>query len=269
MRLPKPKKTLEKRMVGLPLLPQSKSPKLAGTEFQVSELLSPVVPSEDKMSREDIIKRNCLVLIAKGLNLTKSTEITTDTLKTFIGPKNVSSIFYPRAKETMHNGVANIECLNATVYKQFLRKSVKLNGKWIELQPHPNSLNGSARPDDATLRKLGFANIDTAMANTIAALQNAPNTAPKPLTKKDITAIVEEVVTKENNKLRHEFKADMTTLHSEMSAEAKDYADQKHLELQTPLTNLEQVLGQSMQVLKNIVRPALPAPSSSSKPNML
>lgn len=227
-----------------------------------------MIPSEDQLSRADIVKRNCLVLIVKGLNLTKSIEQTTDSLKAHLGANNVASVFYPRARTIVHHGTANVECVNATVYKRFLRKSVRLNGKWSEFQPHPNSLDGSARPDDATLRRLGFANIDTAMANTIEALQNAPNTAPKQLTKRDITAIVEEVVTKENNKLRVEFKQDMTTLHSDMSAEAKDYADAKHLEIQAALTNLEQFMGQSMQVLKNIVaRPALPAPAANSKSN--
>lgn len=205
----------------------------------LGELLSPVIPTEDQLSRDDVIKRNCLVLIAKGLNLTKPIEHTTSSLKSHLGPKNISSVFYPRAKHTVYHGIANIECLNATVYKQFLRKSARLNGKWVEFHPHPNSLDGSARSDDATLKKLGFSDVHTATANTVEALQNAPGAAQKVLTKKDTTAIVEEVVTKENNKLRIEFKADMTTLHTDMHAEAKDYADQKHFELQTVLTNLE------------------------------
>lgn len=131
-------------------------------------------------------------------------------------------------------------------------------------------MDGSARRDEATLKKLGFANIDTTMANTVEAIKNAPSSAPKPLTKKDITATVEEVITKENSKLRLEFKSDMTTLHNDTSAEAKDYTHEKHFELLTALTNLEQVLGQSMQVVKNIVFPALLAPPASSlKPNGL
>lgn len=83
--------------------------------------------------------------------------------------------------------------------------------------------------------------------------------------KKEITTIIEKVITKENNKLCMEYKSDMTTLHSEMSAEAKDHADKKHLKLHIALTNMENVLGHNMQVLKNIiVRPALLAPPSSN-----
>lgn len=190
-----------------------------------------------------------------------------------MGEKNISSIFYPRAKHIVHHGIANVECLNAAVYKQFVRKSACLHGKWVEFQPHPNSLDGSARPDDATLKKLGFQDVHTALANTVEALKNVPGPSQKPLTKNDITAIVEEVVTKENSKLRIEFKADMTTLHADMRIEAKSYADEKHFELQSALTNLEQVLGQSMQVVKNLVvknlvRPSPPSPPTpSSQPN--
>lgn len=234
----------------------------------LGELISPAVPSEDQLSREDVIKRNCLVLIAKGLNLTKPIPHTSASLKAHMGEKNILSVYYPRAKHTVHHGIANVECLNAAVYKRFLRKSVRLHGKWVEFQPHPNSLDGSARPDNATLKKLGFYDVHTALANTVEALENVPGPSQKPITKHDITAIVEEVITKENSKLRMEFKADMTTLHTDMRTEARSYADQKHFELQNALTNLEQVVGQSMQVVKNLVRPLLPAPSTpSSQPN--
>ena len=60
------------------------------------------------------------------------------------------------------------------VYKQHLRKSARLQNKWVVFQPHPNSLDGNARPDDATLKKLGFLDINNAFADTIEALKNAP-----------------------------------------------------------------------------------------------
>jgi hypothetical protein len=97
----------------------------------LGELLQPIVTRGDQISREDVVKRNCLVLIAKGLNLTKSMDSTTEVLKTHLGSKNVTSIFYPRQKGSTHNGIANVECLNSAVYKQHLRKSTRLHSKWI------------------------------------------------------------------------------------------------------------------------------------------
>ena len=92
----------------------------------LGELLQPITNKGDHLSREDVVKRNCLVLIAKGLNLTKPMDSTTEALKSQLGPKNVASIFYPRQKGSTHSGIANVECLNSAVYKQNLRKSFRL-----------------------------------------------------------------------------------------------------------------------------------------------
>jgi hypothetical protein len=232
----------------------------------LGELLQPITNKGDQLSREDIIKRNCLVLIAKGLNLTKPMEATTEVLKTHLGPKNVASIFYPRQKGSTHSGIANVECLNSAVYKQNLRKSIRLQGKWVEFQPHPNSLDGSAKPDNETLRQYGFMDVNNAIANTVEALQNAPGLNKKQLTKEDITTLVKDVVSEENGKLRTEFQADMTTLKTTISSEAQNYADRINFELRCALTNLEQVLVQSMQVVKNLARPSLPALEELSSP---
>jgi hypothetical protein len=168
----------------------------------LGELLTPVITSGDQLSREDVIRRNCLVLLAKGLNLTKAIEPTTVSLHSHFGTKNIVSVFYPRATGNIHHGIANVECLNSAVYKQHLRKTARLQNKWVVFQPHPNSLDGSARPDDATLKKLGFSDINNALADTIEALKNAPGPSQPPLTKADIAILVEDVVTKENTKLR-------------------------------------------------------------------
>lgn len=77
----------------------------------LGELLIPVVTSRDQLSREDVIKRNCLVLLAKGLNLTKPIEPTTASLHSHFGTKNIVSIFYPRATRNIHHGIANVECM--------------------------------------------------------------------------------------------------------------------------------------------------------------
>ena len=59
------------------------------------ELLTPVISSGDQLSRDDVVRRNCLVLLAKGLNLTKLIEPTTASLHAHFGTKNIVSVFYP------------------------------------------------------------------------------------------------------------------------------------------------------------------------------
>lgn len=142
----------------------------AGRISILGELLRPTVTNKDHLSQEGVVRRNCLVLIIKGLNLNKTLDQTTEALKTFLGEKNVSSVYYPRAKPSLHSGIVNLECLNAHVYKHQVHKSAKICGKWVEFQPHPNSLDGSAKPNEETLRKYGFSDITTALANTVVAL---------------------------------------------------------------------------------------------------
>jgi hypothetical protein len=47
--------------------------------------------------------------------------------------------------------VANIELLNAPVYKKFAKTTHKLQNKFIKLNPHLRSLDGSAAPSATTL----------------------------------------------------------------------------------------------------------------------
>jgi len=78
----------------------------------------------------------------------------------------------------------------------------------VEFQPHPNSLDGTTKPNDETLQKWGVLDINTALAKTIEAIQNTASTCAlkQSLNREELSALVEEVVAKENSKLRIKFK---------------------------------------------------------------
>lgn len=59
----------------------------------------------------------------------------------------------------------------------------------------------------------------------------------------------------------------MTTFKEELRVEAQGYADKIDQELRIALTNLEQVLEQSMAVVRNLVRPAITALDHARLPN--
>lgn len=40
----------------------------------------------------------------------------------------------------------------------------------MEFEPYPNSLDGSAKPDDETLKRFGFLDVNITLANIVAAL---------------------------------------------------------------------------------------------------
>jgi hypothetical protein len=114
------------------------------------ELVIPT-PVREKLSAIDIARKNCLVLIARNLNKGASPAQVVQSLRTLIGDKNVVSMYFPRAEAGLHVGVANIELLNAPVYKKFVKTAHKIQSKYIKLNPHLRSLDGSAAPSAAML----------------------------------------------------------------------------------------------------------------------
>ena len=96
-----------------------------------------------------------------------------------------------------HVGSCNVQCLNAAVYKIFVKKNTKLLGKYIKFTPHPKSLDGINVPSQIELSRLGFSNVNTALSNMVEALENAPS---KGLTRQEVKNMLEE----ESSKLRKE-----------------------------------------------------------------
>ena len=74
----------------------------------------------------------------------------------------------------MHNGTANIEVLNPTVYKKFVKQTIKIGGKHVKLAAHLRSFDGLSPPDKATLRDFGYLNMNTAIVNAVLTLEHIP-----------------------------------------------------------------------------------------------
>ena len=81
--------------------------------------------------------------------------------------------------------------------KKFVKKNAKILGKYIEFTPHPKSLDGINAPTQLKLARLGFSYVNTALANTVEALENAPS---KGLTRQEVKTMLED----ESSKLREE-----------------------------------------------------------------
>lgn len=126
----------------------------------------------------------------KGPKLTKSTEKIIDAISVHLGNKNVASVFYPMGKGSVYNTIANVECLDAAVYKQYVRTLAIFYKECVEFQPHPNSLDGNAKLDDRTLKNLRFLDVNTTLANTITTLQNATASPKHDIMKEDITLFI-------------------------------------------------------------------------------
>ena len=85
-------------------------------------------------------------------------------------------VFFPKQRENLHNGSINIECLNPTVYHQFVNKTHRIHNSYVAFTPHPKSLEGTLPLSEEQQKEFGFCNINLALVNTLEAIQNAPNT---------------------------------------------------------------------------------------------
>ena len=75
------------------------------------------------------------MLVLQGLKLTKTLEETLYEIKEIMGARNVASSFFPKQRENLHSGSVNIECLNATVYHQFVNKTHKIHNSHVAFTP--------------------------------------------------------------------------------------------------------------------------------------
>jgi hypothetical protein len=142
-------------------------------------------------------------LIAKNLNKGLSLGQVEAGIRTLIRERNVVNMYFPRVEGGLHTGVANIELLNAPIYKKFVKKTHKLYSKYVKFNPHPKSLDGSAAPTEETLKELGFYDVNTALASIVEALENA--TAPpkqKGVATTEISTLLKEAIAEGNHQLK-------------------------------------------------------------------
>jgi hypothetical protein len=116
-------------------------------------------PSELKIST---------TLVATNLPQRESQSVIIKSLKKFMGEDNVTDITFGYQHQP-HNdrqvGWCHIQCLNVTVYTDWLHKSVYLFGRRVDFVPHKNSIDGSA--SNSTAVRLAHAPVQEAIAQKI------------------------------------------------------------------------------------------------------
>ena len=152
------------------------------------------------------------MLCLYGLHKMKKIEDTKDSIKTILGELNVASFYFPGQVGDLHKGTANVQCLNAIVYRQWVGKTVEIFGKHVSFTPHPKSLQGAIPPTKEEQEKLGFCDISTAIADTLEATRNAPQHKGKGkiVTHEELDALVENAMDNRNEKLMVELKTELT-----------------------------------------------------------
>ena len=195
-----------------------------------NEIIVLVIKTRKRLTPAQLAKKNCLMLVLQGLKLTKTMDETLHEIKEVMGPRNIASSFFPKQRDTLHNGSVNIECLNPTVYRQFVNKTHKIHNSHVVFTPHPKSLEGTMPPSEEQQKMFGFCDINTALVNTLEAIQNAPNNpGKKPRVKKEAMSEFKEVLKTElkkelKTKLTMEFEEELATHKEEIITTANTYA---------------------------------------------
>jgi hypothetical protein len=168
--------------------------------------------------------------------------------------------------------VASIELLNAPVYKKFVKSTHKIQSKYIKLNPHPRSLDSSAAPSAMTLQELGFQDLNTALANTIVAMENAITTPKRSgVPKEELTSLVKDAIAEGNQNLKREIKADMQTLREDILAEFHTYTNIMIQDLRTKidcqLDNIDNQFKAMMESLSTTRRLLSDTPQRKALPS--
>ena len=192
---------------------------------ELMQVITPQAAKAERRSRgeglaeEELKKKNATMLGLYGLHKMKKIEDTKDSIKAVIGGLNVASFYFPGQVGDLHKGTANVQCLNAIVYRQWVGKTVEIFGKHVSFVPHPKSLQGAIPPTKEEQEKLGFCDITTAIADTLEATRNAPQAKGKGtlITHKDLDALVETAIDKRSEQFMSELKTELTAeIHKEM-----------------------------------------------------
>jgi len=102
-----------------PSLDQAKKIKTYKILF-LNKIMEVNFASTVKLSEDDKARKNAVVLIAKNLNKTKTTLALEEGIKKLFGEENVVGIFF-RLGKGKHMGLYNVQCLNAAVYKKYIK----------------------------------------------------------------------------------------------------------------------------------------------------
>lgn len=215
-----------------------------------NEIVDVNFASNEKLSEDDKARKNALILIARNLNKVKTTMQIEEGIRKCMGELNVLG-FYFRLENGKHTGSCNVQCLNSFVYKKFVKKNEKIFGKYVEFTPHPKSLDGINAPSKEELVRLGFSDVNTALANTIQALENGPH---QNITNKDLNKMVEAAVKKGTDEIRKE----MVNLKGEIVQEAKVYADHVQAESNKNSKLQIQLLQRQMKITLDAIEAAHP-----------
>ena len=92
------------------------------------------------LTEEEFKKKNVTMLCLYGLHKSKKIEDTKDFIKAFLKGFHLAFFNFSRQIGDRHKGTANVQCLNAIIYRQWIDKTLEIFCKHLNFAPHPKNL---------------------------------------------------------------------------------------------------------------------------------
>ena len=187
------------------------------------EILTPSMASTRVVSKKEIQRRNCLILIVKDCNLYYSANEITAALKQLIGDRNVVNTYFKDGdvEKNQHVGVCNLKVLNPTIYKQYVKTTIKILSKYVTFRPHLRNLDRISAPHEDVLKEFGFFHVNNAIFGAMTAISNqATSSQPSSMS----FAIVSEMIKVSAEQTKMEIRKDLEVMQTEVIADAHTYA---------------------------------------------
>ena len=133
--------------------------------------------TKDKNTSNISKVRISTTLIATNLPQREPQVTITKTLKKLFGEDNITGItfgYQSTHDEVRHSGWCHVQCLNAVVYTEWLRKSAYILGRRIDFIPHKGSIDGN-KPN-LTAIQLAQVPVREVIAQKVQAMNNTATT---------------------------------------------------------------------------------------------
>ena len=140
-------------------------------------------------------------LVANNLPQRESQSTITKALKRLFGEENITDITYGHKSNQEDNrqaGWCHIQCFNAAVYTEWLRKSTYILGRRVDFIPHKGSIDGT-EPNQTAIR-LAHAPVREVIAQKAQAMSNTAASSPL-VSEKLFTKTIKELVDTVDGKL--------------------------------------------------------------------
>ena len=174
-------------------------------------------------------------LVANNLPQCESQSAITHALKRLFGEENITGVSFGHKSNQdgdRQAGWCHIQCLNAAVYTEWIRKSTYILGRRVDFIPHKGSIDGT-EPNKVAIR-LAHAPVREVIAQKAEAMHNIATTSPL-VSEKFFARTIRELVETVDGKL--------TTLTHNINLNTDKRIEESTDTLKTHATNIHTVMS--------------------------